>query len=76
MSLARFLCTGIRPFPDGLTTMCPFLNRVAIPTLEPFFKFAVVVLVTKFNGFVIRACAEHLLQYAEIINKGTESDEK
>jgi len=37
-------------------------------------KLAVVVIVTKFNGFVIRACAEHLVQYAEIINKGTESD--
>ncbi len=33
---------------------------------------AIVVIVTKFNGFVIRACAVHLVQYAEIIKKGTD----
>ena len=34
---------------------------------------AVVVIVTKFNGFVICACADHLVQVADIIKKRTES---
>ncbi len=34
-------------------------------------KPAVVVIVTKFSGFVIHACADHLIQVADIIKKGT-----
>ena len=53
--------------------MSPYIN-IKPETCSSCDKPAIVVIVTKFNGFVIRACAKHLVQYAEIIKKGTESD--
>jgi len=49
--------------------MSPYIN-IKPETCSSCDKPAIVVIVTKFNGFVIRACAKHLVQYAEIIKKG------